>query len=251
MKERTAAFSAAAAFVAAMVWLSPARATHDPDLDDGEVKCQLAAGSAVSKFAGKKIKCLNKCWSAQRKGDASRVCTAGRDAVTQACIDAVETKALAAYDKKCTPTDCPECYDGGNCGTDGDGKVNTAESLIDVNDLLLSHCAESGGATPDEAKCQDTRAKTFGKFVGALGKCTGKCISALHKGDATRECDPAGGTDATTEACASAAEAKCVAAVDKKCTADPPECNANNGTSLCGTVRSVVASQYGEFYCGS
>ena len=60
-------------------------------LTGDESKCELTASKTVAKFAGKKVKCLNKCWSHLRKGDPAICEPAGsRDVDTQACIDEAE-----------------------------------------------------------------------------------------------------------------------------------------------------------------
>lgn len=234
----------------------PAFASHDADISDDELKCQLSRGKCGAKFARAKLKCLNKCASAQQDGDPVDCKDSGpggdgdpRDAETAACVADAETKGVECMAKKCD-TDCPDCveYDSGNCTTDGQSKVDDAEALVDINDSIIAHCNEPG-ATDDEIACQNERAKRGGSLVQDLAKCSAKCLKSAHKGD-PRQCDPGGALDAEAQACSDAAVAKCAAKVDAKCT-DVPECNTGNGTTQCNTVRGIVDAQYQEYYCGS
>lgn len=219
-----------------------------------ENKCQQNASKAVSKFVGSKVKCLNKCWSSFRKGDPVDCLDTAqdgdpRDATTQACINAAETKSNEGQAKKCT-ADCPECYNGGNCPADASGKTDTTEGLVDTQDNGI-HC-NPGGVTPDEAKCEDNTSKVLAKLVASLAKCTQKCRANEEKGKAAPgSCTPPP-SDSSTQGCISAAKAKCAAGVDKKCGANTPACYSGaNGTLLCNTVASLVDGQYNEFFCGS
>lgn len=244
-----------AAFAAGQVGAQPT---------DDQLKCQNNASKVVSKFVGAKVKCLNKCWSGLRKGEATNDCVPasadgdGRDTTTGACILGAETKSNTGQVKKCADEACPQCYDGGNCASDASGKTNTAESLVDQQDnggAGTVHC-NGGTQDTDKGKCQDNTAKVLSKFVAALAKCTQKCKSNEAKGTAaTGSCDPPA-TDGATAACINAAKGKCVAGVDKKCGAvgATPDCWApgvNDGAGWCNLVQVIVDGQYAEFYCGS
>jgi hypothetical protein len=217
-----------------------------------QLKCQITASKTVGKFSGSKVKCLNKCWSKFRKGDPSAICTppGGRDATTQACIDAAEAKSLAGQAKKCGGAACPNCYSGGDCTTDAQSKTDTAENLIDGQEPGV-HCQP---ATADEGKCQDNTGKVLTKWVGSLSKCTQKCKASEAKGKTDGSCDPPA-TDTKTVACINAGKAKCVAGVDKKCATAgvTPACWTfpSNGTQWCNLVQTIVDGQYGSYFCGS
>lgn len=222
-----------------------------------ELKCQLNASKVVAKFAGSKVKCLNKCWAGIRKGDPNDCQDTAqdsdpRDATTQACIDAAEAKSNSGQAKKCT-ADCPECYDGGNCTADASGKTTTAEGLIDGQDPAV-HC--NNGETGDAGKCQDNTGKVLTKWVAALSKCTQKCKANEDKGKAAPgSCDPPA-SDPATIACINAGEAKCVSGVNKKCgdAGATPACwgaGLNEGSEWCNLVQGIVDGQYTEFFCGS
>ena len=214
-----------------------------------ELKCEINASKVVAKFAGAKGKCTAKCWSTERKGGSVDCDPAGgRDATTQACINAAESNALAGQAKKCT-VDCPECYSGGNCPMNAQSKVNTAESLFDTQDPTI-HCNNTT-VSDDEAKCEASAAKTLSKYVGALSKCSQKCNANAAKGKTTGSCNPPPG-DTATQACITAADMKCAAGVDKKCVAvgaNPACWPFPNGTQWCNTVKGIVNGQYSSYFC--
>jgi hypothetical protein len=248
-------FGFAAMALCATVVAGPAGAQPSPD----ELKCQLNASKTVAKFAGAKVKCINKCWAGVRKGTMGLDCdpAGGRDTATQTCIDAAEDKSNVGQGKKCT-ADCPECYNNADCPADAAGKTATAETLVDTQDSggpASVHC--NGGTVTDvQGKCQDNAAKTLAKLVAALGKCSQKCKGNEAKGKADPgSCTPPA-TDPATDTCIQAAKAKCAVSLDKKCgaiSATPP-CwapAADSGAEWCGVVEGVVNSQYNEFFCGS
>jgi hypothetical protein len=222
-----------------------------------ELKCQANASKVIAKFVGSKVKCLNKCWSQLRKGDPVDCLDTPddgdpRDAATQACIDAAETKSNSGQAKKCT-ADCPECYDGGNCPADAAGKTTTTESLIDTQDPTV-HC-NGGTVTADQGKCQDNTGKTLAKWVASLSKCTAKCRANEEKGKAAPgSCTPPA-SDPKTIDCINKAEPKCVSSIDKKCgdAGATPPCWSfpTNGTQWCNLVQGIVDGQYNEYFCGS
>jgi hypothetical protein len=232
---------------------------------DDQLKCQINASKVVAKFAKGKVKCLNKCWSTLRKGDPADCQVAAddgdaRDATTQACIDAAETKSLEGQAKKCAGAACPNCYNSGNCPADAQGKTDSAENNVDTQDSNGNgtggvHC-NGAGVSDDEAKCQSSTAKTLSKFVGKLAKCTQKCKSNEAKGAALPgSCDPPA-DDPATVTCINDNTAKCVTGVDKKCgdVGITPACwdtAVNTGTEWCNLVKSIVNGQYTEFFCGS
>jgi len=218
-----------------------------------ELKCESNASKSVSKYAGSQVGCRNKCWAGVRKGDATKNCDpAALDTVTQACITAAQQKATG-YAGKCS--DCPECYDNGNCGSDAVGKIQTATNLVNTQDSGQPgtvHCGTTSSTTKENGACQDNTGKVLTKFVSALAKCTQKCKANEAKGKvAAGSCDPPA-SDPGTQGCISAAQGKCVTGVDKKCGANAPACWSapyNNGAGWCALVHGIVDSQYNEFFC--
>jgi hypothetical protein len=248
MMKRLFAFGAMGMF--AVLVAGPAGAQSDDEL-----KCEINASKVVAKFVKGKGKCLQKCWSTERKGDPADCDAAGgRDGTTQACITAAETKSNDGQAKKCT-ADCPECYNGGNCPADAAGKTSNTEGLVDTQDENV-HCDNTTG-TDDEFKCQASTGKTLAKLVGALSKCTQKCKSAEAKGDAAPgSCAPPV-SDPTTQTCVTDATNKCIAGVNKKCSdvGVTPPCwtvtGIDTGMEWCNSVKTIVNSQFNEFFCES
>jgi hypothetical protein len=259
MGRQRLAFLLAGGFVGGLLFgVAPVGAVHDPDLTDGEVKCQLATAKAIEKFVGSKAKCLIKCQGALRKGDTTRDCTPpGFDAVTQTCVTTAEDKAKAGELKKCSGDNCPECYAGGvnNCQDDADARVADTENQVDAFVPLVwcDDSASGDGLNSAEAKCQDAVAKNGAGLVKKMGKCYQKCRAAEHKGTvAAGACNPPT-SDATTQTCISAAKAKAAAGIDKKC-ADDPDCYSvalQSGSGWANLIGIAIDGAQADTYCGS
>jgi hypothetical protein len=243
------------AFAATLAGTAPVGASHESEVDDGELRCQQNASTAVTRFMNAKTQCLIGCWTAVRRGDP-RDCRDTfqdgdpRDAETQACIDRAEGRALDRYARSCPPAACPECREYGGCGGDGQEKLDTAEAVVDVVDQLV-HCddlASGDGSTGSELACQDAIAATLARLPAALARCTNGCLRSAHRG-APRACEP-DGRDAELTACLAAAEERCVERIAAGC-ADFPEClgQGSIAASLCNFVADLFAGQYGEYYC--
>jgi len=237
----------------------------DPNKD--EAKCQKGTATAITKFTGAKLKCIQKCVATGRKtaGPYGGCFAPGfTNPATNTCIfdpvKGAEAKARASIVKSCA-NDCPECYamQGPVCST-GEPTVGDMESQVDPFGNLI-FCTEVLGGTPTtaEAKCEDTVAKTFSKFWGAKNKCYQKCQDSMLKGKiAPGSCNPPLPSDPATASCifdpVKGAEAKAAAAIDKACQPPgiKPACYSTiTGSGWVALIESNFDFREGFTHCGS
>lgn len=251
----------AAALALALV-TAPGRAvaSHDPDLSDDEVKCQLGTSLAIGKFITDKAKCLTKCEQGARQGNnPASDCTPPYAGTTLACVTRAETKAEGLEQSKCAK-DCPECYTGGDCAADASARVADAEAEVDVLRALV-YCDDSAsldGLTKAEAKCADTVAKALGNFARKKLNCYSKCRKDEHKAKVPAgSCTPPP-SDPKASACVGKEEAKAAFLIDKQCDAtvnpkaDAPECHAaQTGAGWAALVEAAVDAGQPGLHCGS
>src|SRR6185369_274457 len=159
---------------------------------DAEFKCEQAVDKAGAKFVGAKSKCVSKCLTTFWKGDGpSSDCFPPYGGVTAQCIDdtvlnlkGAEDKFGIAIKKACDPatkpgTDCPECYNGGDCVAFANDQVANLEGQVDS---FVPGVACELGADAGEQKCQLSTAKALSKLVGSVVKCYDKCQKNARKG---------------------------------------------------------------------
>lgn len=245
----------ALALAASPVAAQPAGVTKD------ELKCESGAGKALSKFVGSKTKCVQKCVTTARKTSGPYTdCFAPFGGATATCIQdptkGAEAKARTSIVKACTK-DCPECYAPSVCST-GEPFVANTETQVDAFGPLI-YCTEAGGGTPtkEQAKCEDTVAKTLTKFVDSKTKCYDKCNQNVFKAKIPEgSCSPPTPTDVATQACIQKAEDKAVASIDKACATagqNPPCYGANfdTGAEWVGLTEAAVDANVPVIACGS
>jgi hypothetical protein len=177
---------------AAMLLLAPlafAQAT------DAEFKCEASASKAAAKFVGSKSKCIQKCSANAWKGlGPFGDCFPPYAGTTAQCIDdttldlkGAEDKFRDAIRKACDPgfkvgTDCPECYNSGDCSTSGYATDQVANIEGQVDSFVPGVLCEAAGADPLEQKCQTSTAKALVKQVGGVDKAYDKCFANARKG---------------------------------------------------------------------
>ena len=113
-----------------------------------EAKCADTVAKTLSNFAAKKLKCLSKCRSDERKGKipAGSCTPPPSDMKASGCISTNTSKTVSLIDNKCEASvapkaNKPECY-GTNDGAFWAGLV---ESAVDGGDAGL-YCASPSGA---------------------------------------------------------------------------------------------------------
>jgi hypothetical protein len=230
-----------------LVCLTIAAAGPAAAVDSATFKCESKQAAAGAKFGAARGGCLAKCWNAEAVAggnDPARNCRPADcplgsgvfDAVTQACIDKAEAKYLAAYQKACPAGTFPNCGPYTDCfGDPTPPDCEVANNLDYTNGNSIVFQVDCVGApsefcdlTAAAASCQLKATGALGKLARGVTKCFSKCYAALQlKGDATRDCAPAGldgdGLDLVTQGCIDAVKAKITAKIAAACPT-PPTC---------------------------
>jgi hypothetical protein len=252
----------AAAIVLGAVMAFDASAVHDADLGDDEVKCQIGTSLAIGKFIKKKASCIASCQHGAFAGsNPASNCVPPFAGSTGGCVQTAESDAQGLGQTKCAQ-DCPECFSGGDCMTDVDGRVADAESEVDALAAAI-YCDDSAsvdGLTAAEEKCRLITMKALGKFAQRKLKCLSKCHKDEHAGRTPPgSCIPPV-SDARAAECIATMEAKIAALIDKKCDpavdpqADHPDCGQHPTTSGAEWVAGVEVTADAfdaDLFCGS
>jgi hypothetical protein len=144
------------------VVLASASAARAQVVTAKEFVCMAKTTAAEAKFVFSKGRCVSKCFydvwhSSVNSSDAG--CRPPYGGATAQCINdtvlglkGAENKFSAAIQKACvlsTGADCPECYDGGDCGVNGVAgeRVSQAESEVGCSRSSPSMSARSTSAT--------------------------------------------------------------------------------------------------------
>jgi len=135
--------------------------------------------------------------------------------------------------------------------------VASLEEVIDAVGVEI-YCLEVAGTSPtkEEAKCEDTVAKSFVKFLGSKAKCYQKCVKNEFKGKTpANSCTAGSPADVATQKCITKAETKAVESIDKVCVAVPgnPSCYtlAASGAEWVALAEQAVDVTVPGLYCGS
>ena len=235
---------------------------------DAEFKCEQSVSKFGAKFVSAKAKCVDKCLKNFWKGvvpESDCLPPYGGTTATACIADTVnglkgaEDKFRTAIQKACDPgfkagTDCPECYNGGDCtagGFAGD-QVQNIENQVDS--FVPGVACERAGATKEEQACQSNTAKALSKQVGGVVKCYDKCKKNERKGlAAVGSCDPPA-SDPATSTCVSSVNNKAILAVNKKCSdvgASPDNCGSPypDGASWVNLVNIAISGNIPATYC--
>jgi len=211
---------------------------------DAEFKCEASVDKASAKFVGAKSKCVQKCLASFWKGllGSDADCLPPYGGATAECIkDSVlglkgaEDKFSASIRKACDPTfkpgtDCPECYNSGDCSLSGFATDWMVSIEGDVDSFVPGVGCERAGADVAEQKCQTATAKALTKQTGSVIKCYDKCQANARKGlISVAGCAPPA-SDPATASCVAKANSKAILGVDKAC---GPECF--GGDLTCGS----------------
>ena len=235
---------------------------------DAEFSCEQKASKGASKFVGAKAKCVNKCFQNFWKGlvPESDCLPPYGGATATACITDTVTGLKGAEDKfrftilkSCDPvtkpgTDCPECYDAGDCSAGGYASDQVQNIGGQVDSFVPGVVCERTGATPAEQKCELNSGKVLSKQVASVVKCYDKCKANERKGLATAgSCTPPA-SDPSTSACISAADGKAIAGVNKLCSdvgAAPDNCGAPypSGADWANLVDIAISGNIPSTYC--
>jgi hypothetical protein len=236
---------------------------------DAEFKCEQNVDKAGAKFVGAKSKCVSKCLSNFWKGvtpESDCLPPYGGSTLSACITDTVtglkgaEDKFRTSIQKSCDPgfkagTDCPECYNGGDCSAGGyaGDQVQNIEGQVDS--FVPGVACERAGADPNEQKCQSNTAKVLSKLVGSVIKCYDKCKKNERKGlVAAGSCNPPA-SDPATSTCISSADNKAILGVDKLCgnVGANPDCGGPDmypdGASWVNLVDIAISGNIPNTYC--
>jgi hypothetical protein len=178
-----------------LIGLGLAGAGEAQTLTDAEFKCQAKLSKAATKFIAAKGACARRCVSeAARALHPWADCAppfAGAMAECVAGPTGAEAKFEATIMNACDPstragTDCPECYDGGDCGIGGEAsdRMQNVEGQLDSVGAGI-YCNVANG-TAAERTCETNTAKALAKLTGAIGKCYDKCHASARRGPSSR-----------------------------------------------------------------
>jgi len=256
------------ATVAGLVLTGPAIASHDPDINAAEFKCQQSVNKAGGKFVGSKSKCISKCatnaWKVPPVNPFSD-CFPPYGGATLCCIEdstlpclglgkGAENKFSASIKKACDPvtkpgTDCPECYNGGDCSSSGYATDQVTNIENQVDSFVPAVLCETTGADAFEQKCQNGTAKALSKLVGSVNKCYDKCIKNADKGIGTFAACLPPASEPLTVACIAKADGKSIKSVDKACAQSCYTGTCTDGLTVC-VVNSDCGPQANKPDCG-
>jgi hypothetical protein len=220
--------------------------------NDAEFKCEQNVDKAGAKFVAAKSKCISKCAvNAWKAIGTFADCFPPYGGNTALCISdtvlglkGAEDKFRASIQKNCDPgfkagTDCPDCYNSGDCSTSGYATDQVANIEGQVDSFVPGVLCETTGADALEQKCQNTTAKALVKQVSGVIKAYDKCFKNARLGvagfTASAQC-LSGGTccppasEPTTAAAIAKVDTKAILTIDKAC---GPECFGGNST--CGS----------------
>lgn len=239
---------------------------------DAEFKCEQSVSKFGAKFVSAKSKCITKClnafWKGQLPSDSDCLPPYGGSTLTACITDTVtglkgaEDKFRTAIQKACDPgfkagTDCPECYNSGDCSASGfaGDQVQNIEGQIDS--FVPGVACERAGASAEDQKCQNSTAKALVKQVSSVVKCYDKCKKNERKGLVTAgSCDPPA-SDSATQTCINAANSKAITAADKSCGTIGviPDCSGGesndypDGATWVNLVNIAIAGNIPATYC--
>jgi hypothetical protein len=175
----TSLITASLLLALAAAW--PARSQESPtSLTRAEFKCQKALGGSLAALGTATAACLAEC----RSSPGRRCFEFSPDAITADCLDRARTAAELPLLRSCAGSDCPECYDGGDCSDYTGSAFSDAVSIADATTSAL-YCDDSfsaDGLTRDEQRCQRGLLRADARFVQGVERCFSHCQEAVNRG---------------------------------------------------------------------
>jgi hypothetical protein len=257
-------FVVGGALLAALSLLPPvaAYATHDSDLTDPEVGCQIGTSRSIGKLVSKQILCVDTCYALAFSGQTAFAnCVAPFGGVTAGCVQTAADKYEGRIRGGCSK-DCPECYSGGDCPTEAGAKVDDAAAHVVslVGDIFCDDSSSADGLTFVEFRCQRYAARALAKFEAAKRKCLDRCHRGEHRAKvALGSCVPSAVSDPETVECIAREEQKAIVHIDPFCepTGSPssgkPECGpyaSLDGAGWVAAVEAAIDARDATLYCG-
>src|SRR5262245_3590459 len=243
-----------AAMAVLLAGASPPRvsAQETPDsVTPAEHRCQSALGRALADFAEGTGECLAECQT-----NPGRNCFLFfPDPITADCLSRAEAAAKRRVLDKCSGSDCPECYDGGeNCDAYADGLFFNTSSFVEqaIDTLYCDDSFSADGLTRPEQKCQAKLVDASARFVNTVQRCFAKCQQAVQKGSTASSCGGAfldsPAFDPRTQRCIDRARARLLDGCEDHC-ADPPDCFPFSCTEAAQLVEAQALAAEPATYC--
>lgn len=220
-----------------------------------ELRCELAMGSALTKWQEDAGKCISRCEKrASSLNSGYAECEFPYAGATAECLAKVDAKVVPAVTKKCVGS-CPACYvdASGSCMQRAEDALADAQGKFDSAVPGVA-CEDLPSTQKLEGKCMGQLGTSLGKLIKDLLKCYGKCYKKAQQLDvAAASCVPPA-SDSITDACVSAAKSKALADVAKRCTppdgAAPACYGGNPGPFWVNLIDASSGSEVLSTFCG-
>jgi hypothetical protein len=209
--------------------LAPSR-THAQEtpttLTRPEFQCQNAFGRSLVAMSNGTGACLAEC----RSSPGRRCELFFPDAITADCLSRAQSTAQIPLLRDCAGSDCPECYDGGDCSEYTISAFSQAATLVDeaIAQLYCDDSSSADGLTRAEQQCQRGLSRASGRFVEALLRCFANCEKTVQRGaTGFSSCESAfldtPTFDPRAQRCVDRARATLLTSCEGHCQ-DPPDC---------------------------
>ena len=234
-----------------LILTSTAAASHTPSLTRAEESCQRTLGPATDHFGAAIAACVVRCDAKVARGKGSAAdCVAPYGDATRACIAKANAAARRSIARGCA-RDCPECYEGGDCATYGDGAVTVTGQVVDglVAQVLCDDGASADGLTAVEDRCRRSAGGALAKAARAMGGCFVRCRRDEERGKLVPQACDAQPLPATAGTCLDRVKTAARRTIAKRC-ADAPECV--DPLALVDTLEAQITGDYqGLIFCAS
>src|SRR5262245_16537739 len=237
-----------------LVCASPPRvsAQETPDsVTPAEQRCQRALGGALADLGDATGEALAECQTSPGRQGALFF----PDPITAYCLSRANAAAKRRVLSKCSGSDCPDCYAGGeNCEFYAEGLFSTTASSVElaIDALYCDDAFSADGLTRAEQKCQSKLVDASARFVNTLQRCFAKCQQAVQKGSTTSSCGGAfldtPAFDPRTQRCIDRARARLLDGCEDHC-ADPPDCFPFSCSEAAQLVEEQALTAEPAVYC--
>ena len=218
-----------------------ASAIHTAALSRDEEACQRTLGPATDHFGAAIAACVVRCDKKAERGKVpASECVPPYGGATRACIARGDTAQRHRITRGCT-RDCPECYQGGDCASYGDGAITVTGQVVDglVRQVL---CDDTDGISEPEHRCRRTTGAALAKAARAMGICFVRCRRDEERGTLAPQACELQPVPAATRSCLDGVKTAAARAIDRRCT-DPPEC-LPKPAALVDTLETQITSDY-------
>jgi hypothetical protein len=155
-----------------------------PDVTGGEFNCMREVADAVSLSVKKRIACALRCAKSFYRGDVpASDCVAPYGGKMLECLTRFKgpDSRLAMTIQQCG-NGCPDCWENGDCSTNGEATVRPVELAAFVDQFIAAFMCEDASATKLEQQCLRKTMKEFPRMVEDVGECVDACALRARKG---------------------------------------------------------------------